>query len=38
MPFSPNFLVIDTEGKKELKEIAVIDRDGRVIYEGYGEK
>ncbi|WP_202950263.1 3'-5' exonuclease [Gloeocapsa sp. PCC 73106] len=41
MSFSPkiklkqDFLIIDTEGKPELSQIAIVNRDGRVIYEAY---
>ena len=33
--FKQDFLVIDTEGKNELSEIAIIDRNDQVIYEAY---
>jgi hypothetical protein len=32
-----NFVVIDTEGKRELSEIAVIDSQGKLIYEAFTE-
>jgi DNA polymerase III epsilon subunit-like protein len=30
-----NFLVVDTEGKDQLKEIAVLDSQGRLVYEAF---
>jgi len=30
-----DFLVVDTEGKEEVTEIAVIDANGNLIYEAY---
>lgn len=33
--FKKDFIVIDTEGKDELKEIAIIDSQGSLIYEGF---
>jgi DNA polymerase III epsilon subunit-like protein len=30
-----DFIVIDTEGKKELREIAIIDSQGKLIYEAF---
>ena len=32
---TPDFIVIDTEGKGELSEIAVIDSQGKLIYEAF---
>ncbi|MEL6930268.1 MAG: exonuclease domain-containing protein, partial [Cyanobacteria bacterium J06600_6] len=32
-----DFIVIDTEGRRELKEIAIIDRHGRLIYEAFNQ-
>ncbi|TVQ42945.1 MAG: exonuclease [Gloeocapsa sp. DLM2.Bin57] len=37
MLLSPNFLVIDTEGKQEINEIAIINKNGRLIYEAYNK-
>jgi DNA polymerase III epsilon subunit-like protein len=33
--FSPNFIVLDTEGKNILSEIAIINHQGQLIYEAY---
>ena len=33
--FSPNFIVLDTEGKNTLSEIAIINHQGQLIYEAY---
>lgn len=33
-----DYVVIDTEGRRELKEIAVIDRQGKLIYEAFNCK
>ncbi|MEH2083266.1 MAG: exonuclease domain-containing protein [Nostoc sp.] len=30
-----NFVVLDTEGKPELSELAIVDSQGRLIYEGF---
>lgn len=32
-----SFLVIDTEGKDSLKEIAIIDSKGRLVYHGFNQ-
>ena len=33
-----DFIVIDTEGKQDIKEIAIIDRDGKLIYEAFNQR
>ena len=33
-----NFIVVDTEGKNELHEIAVIDNKGKLIYEAFAQE
>jgi len=33
--FKKDFIVVDTEGKDELKEIAIIDSQGSLIYEAF---
>lgn len=33
-----DFIVIDTEGKKELREIAIIDSKGKLIYEAFAKE
>jgi hypothetical protein len=30
-----DFVVVDTEGKPELSELAIVDSQGRLIYEGF---
>ncbi|WP_199784904.1 hypothetical protein [Nostoc sp. 'Lobaria pulmonaria (5183) cyanobiont'] len=30
-----DFVVLDTEGKPELSELAIVDSQGRLIYEGF---
>ena len=35
---SKNFIVVDTEGKNELREIAVIDCNGKLEYEAFSEE
>ncbi len=35
--FTNNFIVIDTEGIDELKEIAIIDSEGKLIYEAFNQ-
>lgn len=38
-PFEPtDFVVIDTEGRNELREIAIIDRAGKLIYEAFNQE
>jgi hypothetical protein len=32
-----DFIIVDTEGKDELNEIAIIDRRGKIIYEAFVE-
>ncbi|GAB1541886.1 hypothetical protein NUACC21_45590 [Scytonema sp. NUACC21] len=32
-----DFVVLDTEGKPELRELAIVDNRGRVIYEGFSK-
>jgi DNA polymerase III epsilon subunit-like protein len=34
----PNFIVVDTEGKESLREIAVIDAQGQLIYEAFAKE
>ena len=34
----PNFIVVDTEGKESLREIAVIDAQGQLIYEAFAQE
>ena len=33
-----DYIVIDTEGKQEIREIAIIDRAGRLIYEAFNRR
>ena len=33
-----DFVVIDTEGKRILKEIAIVDRTGKLIYEAFNQE
>jgi|ERR671933_935125 hypothetical protein len=33
-----DFIVIDTEGKNELREIAIIDSQGKLIYEAFAKE
>jgi DNA polymerase III epsilon subunit-like protein len=33
-----DFIVIDTEGKNELREIAIIDSQGELIYEAFAKE
>ena len=33
-----DFIVIDTEGRRELKEIAILDRQGKLIYEAFNQE
>ena len=33
-----NFIIIDTEGRRELREIAIIDRYGKLIYEAFNKQ
>ena len=33
-----DFIVIDTEGRQELREIAIINRDGKLIYEAFNRQ
>jgi hypothetical protein len=35
MQAQQDFIVIDTEGKSELREIAIIDSQGQLIYEAF---
>jgi hypothetical protein len=35
MQAQQDFIVIDTEGKNELREIAVIDSQGKLVYEAF---
>ncbi len=37
MKFNSNFIVIDTEGQPTLKELAIVDHQGNLIYEAYAE-
>ncbi|MGB3533846.1 MAG: exonuclease [Microcoleaceae cyanobacterium] len=37
MKFNSNFIVIDTVGQPVLKELAIVDRKGQLIYEAYAE-
>ena len=37
MIYTANFIVIDTEGRRELREIAILNRDGRLIYEAFNQ-
>jgi len=34
-PVKQDFLVVDTEGSKELSEIAIFDQGGKLIYEAF---
>ena len=38
MNHKSNFIVIDTEGRNELNEIAIIDSRGKLIYEAFAEE
>ena len=38
MNHESNFIVIDTEGRNELNEIAIIDSRGKLIYEAFAEE
>ncbi len=33
-----DFIVIDTEGKAELREIAIIDSQGQLVYEAFAKE
>lgn len=33
-----DFVVLDTEGNPELSELAIVDSQGRVIYEAFSKK
>ncbi|MCG5060369.1 MAG: exonuclease [Limnoraphis sp. WC205] len=37
MKFHPNFIVIDTEGQPILREIAIVDHQGKLIYEAWAD-
>lgn len=37
MKFNPDFIVIDTEGQPTLREIAVVDHQGKLIYEAWAD-
>ena len=37
-PLMSDFLVIDTEGKDEIAEIAILDSQGELIYEAYNSQ
>lgn len=38
MQVQQDFIVIDTEGKNELREIAIIDSRGQLIYEAFAKE
>lgn len=38
IPTLPNFVVIDTEGNPELREIAILDSVGKVIYHAFSKE
>jgi hypothetical protein len=33
-----DFIVIDTEGKNELREIAIINSQGKIVYEAFAKE
>lgn len=37
MKFNPNFIVVDTEGQPILREIAIVDHQGKLIYEAWAD-